>query len=291
MKEYYYEKEGQRAGPVAAHLLVAQGVKPNTLVWHDGMSSWEPAGTVPELLPLFSRVAQVPFMEAAKKNNAPLLQSQSRDHAAKSGVGRHATVKPPQFSASPKTTKWWHIVLYFIGCIVALLFFRACGGILAQLLLKSTSETTQALEPVPSSSSLDIATNSESSEPTEEIKTETTTTSSDSPFVIVGDYLKDDKTWEEFIGKDFKDEEGNSLPTDEESYDTETEEGTKNAIKLYQCMMNEEGGSEYVTGEPSSGFMYSVMKRVGAKAKKEPGENYEEYLERAREAHTQLISK
>ena len=288
MKEYYYEKEGQRAGPVAAHLLFAQGVKPNTLVWHDGMSSWEPAGTVPELLPLFSRVAQVPFMEAAKKNNASLLQLQSRDHAAKSGVGRHATVKPPQFSASPKTTKWWHLVLYLIGCIVALLFVRVCGRILAQILLKPMFETTQALEPVPSSSSLDIATNSESSEPTEEIKTETTESSSDSPLQLVGDYLKTDSDWRNFIEKNNTDNEGKTMPTDEGSYeDLENDETIHNAIKLYQCMLNEEGGEVDVDGQPSPEFMYVVLMRVGTKATKGDVEYKDQYA-RAKEVYTEL---
>ncbi|WP_369076536.1 DUF4339 domain-containing protein [Hymenobacter nivis] len=136
MREYFYEKEGQQAGPTAGHLLIAHGVKANSLVWHNDMSGWAPASTVPELLPLFSEVSETSSTRDAQEKKASLIQSQSRTHTAKPRLVRRTSVRAPQFSASSKTTKWWHVVLYFIGCIVALLFVRACGVILAQLLLK-----------------------------------------------------------------------------------------------------------------------------------------------------------
>ena len=53
---YYYEHDGQQAGPVEAGQLLARGVQPETLVWHAAMSEWAPAASVAELTSLFQAV-------------------------------------------------------------------------------------------------------------------------------------------------------------------------------------------------------------------------------------------
>ena len=105
----------------------------------------------------------------------------------------------------------------------------------------------------------------------------------------MGGYLNLDTDWKTLIGKNLTDDEGHTLPTNQDSYHTETEEGVRNAIKLYQCMLNRGGGAVDVDGEPSPDFMYQVMNRVGTKAKKDF--NYSVLLNRARQVHTELISQ
>jgi uncharacterized RDD family membrane protein YckC len=51
--DWFYAQNNQQNGPVTIEALVnmlQQGhVQPTDLVWRDGMASWQPAGTVPEL--------------------------------------------------------------------------------------------------------------------------------------------------------------------------------------------------------------------------------------------------
>ncbi len=53
MTQWYYGSEGQQNGPVAdheLHSLIAQGVIiDSTLVWREGMVTWQAKATVPEL--------------------------------------------------------------------------------------------------------------------------------------------------------------------------------------------------------------------------------------------------
>ena len=51
-------------GPVEADRLVAFGVRPETLVWKQGMPQWAPASQVPELADLF--YAQPPQVEEVR---------------------------------------------------------------------------------------------------------------------------------------------------------------------------------------------------------------------------------
>ena len=51
---FYQDNNGQQRGPIAANDLPGCGVTPQTLVWKDGMSDWQPAGSVDELSVLFA---------------------------------------------------------------------------------------------------------------------------------------------------------------------------------------------------------------------------------------------
>ncbi|MBK7952231.1 MAG: DUF4339 domain-containing protein [Deltaproteobacteria bacterium] len=58
--EWYAESQGKRVGPMPRgelDALVTRGeVKPETLVWREGMSGWTAAGSVDELAPAFKKV-------------------------------------------------------------------------------------------------------------------------------------------------------------------------------------------------------------------------------------------
>jgi hypothetical protein len=51
--EYFYAASNEQRGPHTLEQLFTVGLKPDTLVWHDGLPEWMPAGTLPELAPLF----------------------------------------------------------------------------------------------------------------------------------------------------------------------------------------------------------------------------------------------
>ena len=57
---YYYSLEGKQLGPVEEGQLVAMGVTRNTLVWCEGMTEWQPAGSVAALQYLFDPGVQTP---------------------------------------------------------------------------------------------------------------------------------------------------------------------------------------------------------------------------------------
>lgn len=52
--QYYVVEAGQQAGPFTIEQLRDRGVRPDTLVWREGMAQWMPAGSVAELGALFA---------------------------------------------------------------------------------------------------------------------------------------------------------------------------------------------------------------------------------------------
>lgn len=61
MNNYFYiDANGQQCGPVAGESLQKLGVTKDSLVWCDGMSTWEKAGSVSELSSLFVVAPPVP---------------------------------------------------------------------------------------------------------------------------------------------------------------------------------------------------------------------------------------
>ena len=55
MANYYYfiDAYGQQQGPLELSQLNGSLITPDTMVWHEGMSNWQPARTLPELAHLF----------------------------------------------------------------------------------------------------------------------------------------------------------------------------------------------------------------------------------------------
>lgn len=82
---YYYERDGQQAGPVAAGQLVACGVQPGTLVWHPTMSEWVPAASVAELAPLFQAVPP-PLPKRPGPPPLPTVKTQEVSRASTSSL-------------------------------------------------------------------------------------------------------------------------------------------------------------------------------------------------------------
>lgn len=53
MAQYYLAVNGQQLGPFEVNQLIPNGMTQNTMVWTEGMPSWAPAASVPELAQLF----------------------------------------------------------------------------------------------------------------------------------------------------------------------------------------------------------------------------------------------
>jgi hypothetical protein len=57
---YYLGIQGVQKGPFPASELLGQGLRPETLVWTEGMTNWERADSVAELASLFQRPVSPP---------------------------------------------------------------------------------------------------------------------------------------------------------------------------------------------------------------------------------------
>ena len=57
MYNYFYSINGNQKGPVSLEGLKAAKIDKDTLVWRDGFDDWQEAGSVPELIGLFSESA------------------------------------------------------------------------------------------------------------------------------------------------------------------------------------------------------------------------------------------
>jgi TM2 domain-containing membrane protein YozV len=61
MADYFISIDGQRQdGPFAVRELLDRGLRPDALVWREGMPEWQRADTVAELAPIFARPAPPP---------------------------------------------------------------------------------------------------------------------------------------------------------------------------------------------------------------------------------------
>lgn len=49
MKKYFYARNNEKVGPLSFEDLKKAGINPETLVWFDGLSNWEPAGKLEDL--------------------------------------------------------------------------------------------------------------------------------------------------------------------------------------------------------------------------------------------------
>ncbi len=72
--QYYFADGDQQKGPFPLETLRAQGVKPESLVWRDGLSQWQRADSLPELAPV---IAQAPS-PAVNPTIDPLSSPQDR---------------------------------------------------------------------------------------------------------------------------------------------------------------------------------------------------------------------
>ena len=60
MAEYYIRYQGQSVGPMPKYELRNYGLRPESMVWRQGMPSWMPAYAVPDLKDLVAEAGSTP---------------------------------------------------------------------------------------------------------------------------------------------------------------------------------------------------------------------------------------
>jgi hypothetical protein len=107
MAQYYYlDSNNQQLGPVDAGQLTRYGVTKDTHVWTEGMSQWQPAGSVPELSGLFPPVVTPPQM-------APPFQQRQSPPFGQQNVNNNYS--PAQ--QKPENYLIWAILATVLCCI------------------------------------------------------------------------------------------------------------------------------------------------------------------------------
>ncbi len=73
-KQFYYLDGKDQKGPLSMEKLNELGIKPETLVWFEGMDDWEPAKNIHEFLAIAKKTPPPPpvivnFNEQIKSND------------------------------------------------------------------------------------------------------------------------------------------------------------------------------------------------------------------------------
>lgn len=92
---YYLTADGHQVGPIAGEQLLNYGVTPQTMVWGQNMSNWQPAESVAELAQLFSQQSQQATTAAAANG------ASSYDTSA--GIGQNGDATDSYQSAQQPT--------------------------------------------------------------------------------------------------------------------------------------------------------------------------------------------
>jgi len=111
---YYMIIDGQQAGPFVREELKCHNIKPESMVWREGLENWVAASALPELAELFA--SQQPSVYSGAQQ--PTMQQP--------GYGAECSGRPaysPQFAGmQPEPiphTNWlpWAIVCTVLGCL------------------------------------------------------------------------------------------------------------------------------------------------------------------------------
>src|SRR3954466_7633735 len=70
MQKYFFANGSEQRGPYSLEELASFGLRPDTLVWHEGMSQWQRADSVPEL------IAQIEIAQRAAPAQPDLMAGQ-----------------------------------------------------------------------------------------------------------------------------------------------------------------------------------------------------------------------
>ena len=60
MEQWYILYQGKQVGPMSADQLKSYGLRPNSMVWHEGLPEWKEALNYPELMEIISKNGGTP---------------------------------------------------------------------------------------------------------------------------------------------------------------------------------------------------------------------------------------
>ena len=111
--KYFMVIDGRQAGPFAREELKLHGIKPESMVWREGLDNWVPATALPELTDLFAPVQQPPVYPGAPQPDS--IQQPA-------GFGQYYGPQPADMQPQPIAhTNWlpWAIVCTVFGCMTS----------------------------------------------------------------------------------------------------------------------------------------------------------------------------
>ena len=123
MKQYYVIRNDQQTGPYTIEELATLELKPETMVWTEGMTDWAPAREVSELQELFAPSTPTPPSYNAPTYGAPLDNSAPQYSSAQQYNSAPQYSNPSERPPIPPN--------YLVWCILVTLFCCNIGGIIA----------------------------------------------------------------------------------------------------------------------------------------------------------------
>lgn len=103
MDYYLADAAGRQIGPLPREQLMANGLRPESMVWTAGMGQWQPASAVADLAPLFTASTAPPFVappQAAWPQNPGGQQGYSQPPFAGQGFGQSGFAQQPGYAQS-----------------------------------------------------------------------------------------------------------------------------------------------------------------------------------------------
>lgn len=123
MKQYYVIRNDQQTGPYTIEELATLELKPETMVWTEGMTDWAPAREVSELQELFAPSTPTPPSYNAPTYGAPQYNSAPQYSSAQQYNSAPQYSNPSERPPIPPN--------YLVWCILVTIFCCNIGGIIA----------------------------------------------------------------------------------------------------------------------------------------------------------------
>lgn len=128
MKEYYYSHDGNALGPFPLGVLKTKSIKPDTLIWYEGLSEWTPAKNIEELSGILDNTY------------TPPPSGTETNQQDKNTYGKRNAYQPPK-----KTSSGLVVFLIVLGIVVS----AAAAIIIVNVIDNDSSYTTTYVEPDP----------------------------------------------------------------------------------------------------------------------------------------------
>ncbi len=79
MKKYHYSENGQQYGAITLEELKTKNIKPDTLIWYEGISEWTAANNIAELQDMFSETSVPPPLPNLSAMPPPLQNNVNKE--------------------------------------------------------------------------------------------------------------------------------------------------------------------------------------------------------------------
>jgi TM2 domain-containing membrane protein YozV len=121
--QYFYAEADQQRGPLTATDLVALRLAPSTLVWRDGLASWQRLDSIPELVDLLRQSSAPPVPPVPPIAPAPFAQTQVPPFAGPMGY----STLPPRDGSKRVLAGIFGILLGALGIHKFILGYTGAG--------------------------------------------------------------------------------------------------------------------------------------------------------------------